>query len=107
MAVSKREKAVEVTGIVRKNGRDYGWYRISYNGGAAYVSAKHLSSKKPGGSNREDSPDLDTQDPLAGYVTNSDIYENPPDLDTQDPLASDPGDPPDYDTQDSLAGQTT
>lgn len=59
-------QAVQVTGIVRRNGKDYGWYRISYNGGTAYVSAKWLKTS-PGSkqSNREDPPDLDTQDPLA------------------------------------------
>ena len=69
----KKGQTAEVTGIVRRNGRDYGWYQINYNGGSAYVSAKYLTSKKPsGGSSQrknEDPPDLDTQDPLAGQGT--------------------------------------
>ena len=38
---------VIVNGIVRLNGRDYGWYRISYNGRMGYVSAKFLSTVVP------------------------------------------------------------
>ena len=38
---------VIVNGIVRLNGRDYGWYRISYNGRMGYVSAKFLSAVAP------------------------------------------------------------
>ena len=36
-----------VNGIVRLNGRDYGWYRISYNNRMGYVSAKFLSEVAP------------------------------------------------------------
>ena len=38
---------VVTNGIVRLNGRDYGWYRISYNGRMGYVSAKFLSTVAP------------------------------------------------------------
>ncbi len=41
--------AVEVLGMVTKNGQDYGWYQISFNGTQAYVSASFLSEKKPEG----------------------------------------------------------
>ena len=40
-------QAAQVTGIVRQNGRDYGWYRIAFNGGTGYVSAKYLTATKP------------------------------------------------------------
>ena len=93
----KKGQQVEVTGIVRRNGRDFGWYRINYNGQDAYVSAKYLSAKKPSGSkNSQNSsgssyaldtpPGMDTQDPYAdadaGYA-----IDTPAGMDTQDPLA--------------------
>ena len=79
----KKGEAVEVTGIVRRNGKDYGWYQINYNGVTGYASAKWLKSSPPKSTqnNREDPPDLDTQDPLAP------VQEDPPDYDTQDPFA--------------------
>ena len=40
---------VHVIGMVTKNGQDYGWYQISFNGTQAYVSASFLSSTKPEG----------------------------------------------------------
>lgn len=40
-------QAAQVTGIVRRNGKDYGWYRIAFNGGTGYVSAKYLSATQP------------------------------------------------------------
>ena len=63
---------VDVTGIVRLNGRNYGWCQVSFNGRSAYVSAEYLSAKNP------------NTDPL--------------EYDTQDPGVADP---PEYDTQDS------
>ena len=39
--------AVHVTGIVQKNGKDYGWYQVSYGGGTGYVSANFLSDNPP------------------------------------------------------------
>ena len=39
--------AVHVTGVVKKNGEDYGWYRIEYNGGAGYVASAYLSDSAP------------------------------------------------------------
>ena len=95
----KKGQAAQVTGIVRLNGKDYGWYQINYNGRTGYVSAKWLSAKKPGSkqNSTQDPPDLDTQDPLAPDP------DDPPDYQTQDPLAPDPDDPPDYETQDPLA----
>ena len=41
--------AVQVIGMVTKNGEDYGWYQISFNGTQAYVSASFLSATKPEG----------------------------------------------------------
>ena len=38
---------VVVNGIVRLNGRDFGWYRINYNGRTGYVSAQFLSEVAP------------------------------------------------------------
>ena len=63
---------VDVTGIVRLNGRNYGWYQVSFNGRSAYVSAEYLSAKNP------------NTDPL--------------EYDTKDPGVADP---PEYSTQDS------
>ncbi len=42
-------KGTEVTvkGAVTKDGADYGWYQIRYNGDSAYVSADFLSKTKP------------------------------------------------------------
>ena len=39
--------AVKVTGIVQKNGADFGWYQVNYNGGSGYVSAAYLSDTAP------------------------------------------------------------
>ena len=39
--------AVKVTGSVQRNGKDYGWYVIDYQGGAGYVSAQFLSKDEP------------------------------------------------------------
>lgn len=36
-------EAVQVNGAVTRNGEDYGWYQISYNGGTGYVSTSFLS----------------------------------------------------------------
>lgn len=44
---------VHVTGVVQRNGSDYGWYRITYNGREAYVSAAFLSEQKPSSGNSE------------------------------------------------------
>ena len=107
----KKGEAVQVTGIVRRNGRDFGWYRISYNGGDAFVSAKYLTSKQPGGSNSQDAldtpPGSDTQDPYADADAGFAI-DTPLGSDTQDPYAdADAGyaidTPLDSDTQDPLA----
>ena len=110
----KKGQSVNVTGIVKRYGKDFGWYRIAYNGGSAYVNAKYLSAKKPrssgsgsGSSSQEDPPDLDTQDPSAPVQP---WDEEPPDRDTQDPNAAvQPWDeePPDLDTQDPDAGKST
>ena len=79
----KKGEAVEVTGIVRRNGKDYGWYQINYNGVTGYASAKWLKPNPP--------------------KSTKTTHKDPPDLDTQDPLAPDPDDPPDLDTQDPFA----
>ena len=39
--------SVKVTGKVQKDGQDYGWYQIAYNGSTGYVSASFLSSTAP------------------------------------------------------------
>lgn len=39
--------AVKVTGVIQRNGADYGWYQINFNGSAAYVSASFLSDTAP------------------------------------------------------------
>ena len=38
---------VKVTGIVQKDGKDFGWYQINYNGAAGFVSSAYLSDKAP------------------------------------------------------------
>ena len=40
-------EAVTVTGAVTKDGADYGWFQIQYNGGPAYVSGGFLSETAP------------------------------------------------------------
>ena len=47
--------SVHVTGIVQKNGKDYGWYQVSYGGGTGYVSANFLSDSAPGNKQGKDS----------------------------------------------------
>ena len=39
--------AVEVIGVVQLRGEDYGWYKISYEGGTGYVSADYLTDAAP------------------------------------------------------------
>ena len=39
--------AVRVTGVIQKNGADYGWYQVDYNGGTGYVSSAYLSDTAP------------------------------------------------------------
>ena len=39
--------SVKVTGLVMRNGADYGWYQVSYEGGNGYVSASFLSDTAP------------------------------------------------------------
>ena len=41
--------SVAVTGKVQKNGKDYGWYQVSFEGKNGYVSAEFLSSTAPAG----------------------------------------------------------
>ena len=40
-------EAVTVLGSVSQDGKDTGWYQVSYNGTTAYVSASFLSKTKP------------------------------------------------------------
>lgn len=40
-------QGVTVKGAVTKDGEDYGWYQIDYNGTSAYASAHFLSKTKP------------------------------------------------------------
>ena len=39
--------AVHVTGVVQRNGEDYGWYQIAYGNATGYVSAGFLSDDEP------------------------------------------------------------
>ena len=39
--------AVRVTGVVQRNGADYGWYQVSYGNGTGYVSSGFLSETAP------------------------------------------------------------
>ena len=39
--------AVHVTGVVQKNGADYGWYQISFNNGSGFVASNYLSETAP------------------------------------------------------------
>ena len=39
--------AVRVTGVVQRNGADYGWYQVSYGNATGYVSSAFLSDNAP------------------------------------------------------------
>ena len=39
--------AVHVTGVVQRNGADYGWYQIAFNNGSGFVAANYLSATAP------------------------------------------------------------
>ena len=39
--------AVRVTGVVQRNGADYGWYQIDFNNGSGYVAAEYLTETAP------------------------------------------------------------
>jgi len=91
----KKGEAVQVTGIVRRNGRDFGWYRINYNGGDAFVSAKYLKSTQPKGGSKtsagsddalDNPPGVDAQDPEA-YTDAGYALDHPEHVDAQDPEA--------------------
>ena len=47
VGVLKYGEAVTVNGAVTKDGADYGWYQIQFNGASAYVSAAFLSETAP------------------------------------------------------------
>lgn len=64
--------AVDVTGMVTKNGEDYGWYRILYDGNSAYVSSAFLSSSKPSG----EAPAASTPAPAAAETDSFDQYDS-------------------------------
>jgi len=38
---------VQVTGIVKRNGQDFGWYQIVFNNATGYVSGEYLSANAP------------------------------------------------------------
>lgn len=40
-------ESVHVTGVMQRNGADYGWYQVSYGNGTGYVSANFLSDNAP------------------------------------------------------------
>ena len=40
---------VKITGVVQRNGSDYGWYQIAYNNGSGFVSADYLSDAPTAG----------------------------------------------------------
>ena len=46
VGVLYRGETVNVLGAVTKDGSDYGWYQISFNGAQAYVSAGFLSESE-------------------------------------------------------------
>ena len=39
--------AVKVTGVIKKNGTDFGWVQVDYNGTSGYVSSAYLADKAP------------------------------------------------------------
>ena len=53
-------EALHVTGSVQQNGKDFGWFRIDYNGGSGFVNAAFLSSSKPAGNSTSSSSGTDT-----------------------------------------------
>lgn len=48
--------SVKVTGAVMRNGAEYGWYQVAYEGGTGYVSANFLSDTAPA-EKKEDTPE--------------------------------------------------
>ena len=42
-----QSEAVHVTGSVQRGGKDFGWFRIDYNGASGYVNSAFLTSTKP------------------------------------------------------------
>ena len=59
----KYGEPVNVLGSVTEDGNDTGWYQISYNGSAAYVSSQFLSRTKP-----EGTASADTEDAFVVYA---------------------------------------
>ena len=47
LGVANTGDALTVKGAVTRNGSDYGWYQVAYNGSDGYVSASFLSENKP------------------------------------------------------------
>ena len=50
-------QSVKVTGKVQRNGADYGWYRVDYEGGSGYVAAGFLSETAPAAQENKKSGD--------------------------------------------------
>ncbi len=47
---------IKVKGMLTKNGADYGWYQVEYNGTIAYVNAAYLSPNAPASGNSSSQP---------------------------------------------------
>lgn len=61
-------EAVTVIGAVTKDGKDFGWYQIKYNGTTAYVSAEYLTKTAPGSETKTDSFTVYAKDGTAAEI---------------------------------------
>lgn len=72
----KNGTAVRVTGVVQKNGKDYGWYQISFNNGTGYVSADYLTeTAPPAGTQTYTNPNTNTNTNTDTTVPDDDYVE--------------------------------
>ena len=77
IGVLKRGEKVTVNGIVTKDGADYGWSQIQFNGGVGYVSSQFLSKTAPSTESTAASTKEQKPYPLADGFDVRDAYGNP------------------------------
>ena len=58
--------SIQVTGVIQRNGADFGWYQVNYNGGTGYVSSVYLSDTAPAAKTTDTA---DTKKPASSGLT--------------------------------------
>lgn len=69
-------QSVQVTGIVQKNGEDFGWVQIAFNGGSGYVSSAYLSDQAPAKSDSGKKNEQSSSNSSSNSSTNQSAQSN-------------------------------